>query len=76
MTFASKLILTVPVILIAEIRSEKMIPETTGAGIAYFLNAAECATIARPRKITIAAKPRVHQYSNLKFAIAPSAAGV
>ena len=53
-----------------------MIPETTGAGIAYFLNAAECATIARPRKITIAAKPRVHKYSNLKFAIAPSAAGV
>ena len=29
-----------------------------------------------PRKITMAAKPRVHRYSNLKEATAPSAAGL
>ena len=68
--------LTAPDILMAEIRSEKMIPDTTGAGIAYFLNAAERATMARPQKITIAAKPNVQRYSNLNVAMAPSAAGV
>ena len=76
MTVASKLILTIPLILIAEIRREKMIPDITGAGIAYFRKREERATMARPKKITIAANPRVHKYSNLKVAIAPSAAGV
>ena len=55
---------------------EKMIPDTTGAGIAYLRSNFEWFTIARPRKITMAAKPRVVRYSNLKLATAPSAAGV
>ena len=73
---ASKEISTMPMPLIRETRMEKIIPETTGAGIAYFLKGAERATMARPRKMTMAAKPSVHKYSNLNDAAAPSAAGV
>ena len=65
---ASKEIDTIPKPLMAEIKIEKIMPETTGAGIAYFLNAADFETRARPRKITMAAKPRVHRYSNLNEA--------
>ncbi|CCY81663.1 unknown [Clostridium sp. CAG:149] len=65
-----------PAPLMTDTMMEKMIPDTTGAGIAYLRRSAECATIARPAKITMAAKPRVVRYSNLNDATAPSAAGV
>ena len=68
--------LKVPEALMMEIIMEKMIPETTGAGIAYLRRAAERATMARPQKITMAANPSVQRYSNLNDAMAPSAAGV
>ena len=38
---ASKVMFAIPVALMIEIMMEKMIPDTTGAGIAYFLKAAE-----------------------------------
>ena len=54
----------VPDILINETATEKIKPDTTGAGIAYFFRAADLLTIARPKKITMAAKPSVVRYSN------------
>ena len=65
-----------PDILMKETTREKIRPETTGAGIAYLRRSLECRTIARPRKITMAAKPNAVRYSNLNEAIAPSAGGV
>ena len=76
MIVASKEIPTIPAPLMQDTMIEKIRPEITGAGIAYFLSASERATMALPRKITMAAKPRVHRYSNLKEATAPSAAGL
>ncbi|MPN30508.1 hypothetical protein SDC9_177979 [bioreactor metagenome] len=66
----------VPDILIMETASEKIRPDTTGAGIAYFFKIDDLETMPRPRKITMAAKPSVVKYSNLNEAIAPFAAGV
>ena len=76
MIAASKEIPTIPAPLMQDTMIEKIRPEITGAGIAYFLSVSERATMALPRKITMAAKPRVHRYSNLKEATAPSAAGL
>lgn len=57
-----------PAPLMPEITREKMSPETTGAGIAYFCSAFDFETMKRPRKMTMAAKPRVVRYSNWKLA--------
>ena len=51
-------------------------PEITGAGMANFRRSGECFTIVRPRKMTIAAKPRLLRYSNLKLLTAPSTPAV
>ena len=64
MIVASKEIPTIPAPLMQDTMIEKIRPEITGAGIAYFLSVSERATMALPRKITMAAKPRVHRYSN------------
>ena len=46
------------------ITMENSRPDTTGAGMANFRSRPEWFTMAWPRKITMAAKPRVVRYSN------------
>ena len=67
---------TTPAPFRQDTRMEKIRPETTGAGMAYFRRGAEGATIQRPKKITMAAKPRLVRYSNLKVLSAPSTPAV
>ena len=66
MIVASKEIPTIPAPLMQDTMIEKIRPEITGAGIAYFLSASERATMALPRKITMAAKPRSTQVLKLE----------
>ena len=63
-----------PAPLMPEITSEKMRPETTGAGIAYFCSALDFDTRKRPKKMTSAANPSVVRYSNWNPASLPASA--
>ena len=58
------------------ITMENSRPDTTGAGMANFRSIADRLTMACPRKITMAAKPRLVRYSNLNALTAPSTPGV
>lgn len=58
------------------ITMENRSPETTGAGMANFRSSAERLTMAWPRKITMAAKPKLVRYSNLNELTAPSTPAV
>ena len=73
---ASKLRAIIPDSLIIATIIEKINPETTGAGIAYFFKAFEWLTHHLPEKITKAAIPNVHKYSNWKVATSPFSPGV
>ena len=63
-TFVSKEMAKMPVPLKMAIRTENSRPEITGAGIANLRSTWDRRTMARPAKMTSAAKPRLVRYSN------------
>lgn len=63
-TFVSKEMARMPVPLKMAIRTENSRPEITGAGIANLRSTWDRRTMARPAKMTSAAKPRLVRYSN------------
>ena len=66
-TFVSKEMARMPVPLKMAIRTENSRPEITGAGIANLRSTWDRRTMARPAKMTSAAKPRLVRYSNSSY---------